>query len=351
MNKRLPALSKSGHKELAMSDIASKAGVCKATVSRALNTPERVSEATRNKVLAVVSEMGYTPNKLAAGLRQGKSRNIAIMLPDITNPYFSPVIRSIENVAHRRGYSVILNDTQDNPVLEKTFAGMVKTRQVDGIITNSSRIPFDIDPSLPVEEQLPPLVNASEFTEIDGIPKVGVDNYRIGVEATEHLLRLGHRQIGIIAGPDSINSSRLRETGFRDAMKPAGIPVDGRLLYHGDFSSQSGVEGVHRLMQQRNRPTAIFCFGDLAAIGAMHALRELEYCIPDDVSIISVDGIALGEYCAPPLTTIAQPMEAIGEKIAHILLDLIDGNRPAELLNILPHKLIVRKSTGPVPQP
>lgn len=338
------------NKEMAMSDIATKAGVCKATVSRALNTPDRVSAKTREKVLKVVAEMGYTPNKLAAGLRQGKSRNIAIMLPDITNPYFSPVIRSIENVAHQRGYSVVLNDTQDDPALERTFAGMVRTRQVDGIITNSSRIPFDIDPSKSLSEQLPPLVNASEFTELSGIPKVGVDNYEIGVEATEHLLKLGHTRIGVIAGPDTINSSQLREKGFRDAMAKASVKVEEKLVFHGDFSSQSGVTGAQRLMQQRHRPTAIFCFGDLAAIGALHALRELEYRIPDDVSVISVDGIALGEYCAPPLTTIAQPMEQIGKTIATILLDLIDGKPPQQEVNILPHQLVVRKSTGPVPE-
>lgn len=340
----------SASKELAMSDIAKQAGVCKATVSRALNNPERVSAKTLEKVLKVVAESEYTPNKLAAGLRQGKSRNIAIMLPDITNPYFSPVVRSVENVAHQRGYSVILNDTQDDPALERTFASMVKTRQVDGIITNSSRIPFDIDPSRPAAEQLPPLVNASEFTELAGIPKVGVDNYLIGVEATEHLLALGHTRIGIIAGPDTINSSLLREQGFRDTMAKAGVKVEEKLVFHGDFSSQSGVEGAQKLMQQRHRPTALFCFGDLAAIGALHALRELEYRIPDDVSIISVDGIALGEYCAPPLTTIAQPMEKIGQTIATILLDLIEGKPPGKELNILPHQLIERKSTGPAPQ-
>lgn len=336
-------------KELDMSDIARRAGVCKATVSRTLNNPSRVSAKTRDKVLGVVEQLGYTPNRLAASLRQGRSRNIAIMLPDITNPYFSPIVRKIEVMALKRGYSCILNDTHDDPKLERAFASMVKTRQVDGIITNSQRIPFDIDPNKDVFEQLPPLVNASEFADVDGIPKVGVNNLAIGREAAKHLIDLGHTRIAAIAGPDTIRSSNLREQGYREVLSEHGIEVDERLITRGNYSCESGVEGVRQMMQLRHRPTAIFCFGDSVAIGAFHALRELGYNVPEDVSVIGVDGIAQGEYCAPPLTTIAQPLLEIGEMSCQILLDLIEGKKPEQLSVILPHKLIIRKSTGPAP--
>lgn len=342
-------MSKSSSKDLDMSDIARHAGVCKATVSRALNNPDRVSAKTRDKVLKVVEQLGYTPNRLAASLRQGRSRNIAIMLPDITNPYFSPIVRKIEVMALKRGYSCILNDTQDDPKLERAFAAMVKTRQVDGIITNSQRVPFDIDPDKDVFDQLPPLVSASELAEVEGIPKVGVDNLAIGREATQHLVDLGHTRIAAIAGPSTIQSSNLREQGYREVLTENGIEVDDRLITYGDYSCESGVEGVQQMMQLRHRPTAIFCFGDSVAIGALHALRELGYKVPDDVSVIGVDGIAQGKYCAPPLTTVAQPLQEIGEMSCQILLDLIEGKKPKELLVTLPHKLILRKSTGPAP--
>ncbi|WP_323845962.1 LacI family DNA-binding transcriptional regulator [Microbulbifer magnicolonia] len=332
-----------------MDDIARRAGVCKATVSRTLNDPDRVSESTRARVMKVVEEIGYTPNRLAASLRQGRSYNIAVLLPDISNPYISPIVRSVERVAQLRGYSVILKDTQDDPELERSFTAMVNTRQVDGIITNSQRIPFDISADRPVADQIPPIVNASEFCDLDGIHKVGVDNVAIGRDATEHLLQLGHTRIATITGPSSILSSKQREQGFLAALNEAGVAFDERLKFEGDYSSESGCDGVQKLMQLKNRPTAIFCFGDLVAMGAMHALRELGYRIPDDISIISVDGIALSQYCAPPLTTVAQPLTLIGEQCATTLIDLIEGRKPEKLINILPHQLLTRASTAPIP--
>ncbi|NMH61493.1 LacI family DNA-binding transcriptional regulator [Alteromonas ponticola] len=337
-------------KDFAMQDIAKRAGVCKATVSRAFNTPDRVSEKTLNKVMKVVDELGYTPNRLAAGLRQGRSRNIAIMLPDITNPYFPPLVRSIEKIAQARGYSVILNDTQDNPALERAFASMLKTRQVDGVITNSQRLPFDIDIMDPLDKELPPIVNTSEFCAFDGVTKVGVDNVAIGRDATRHLLDLGHTRIAAIMGTPEILSCKQREQGFREELSKSNISLDDRLLYSGDYSSQSGVDGVRKLMQLKDRPTAIFCFGDMVAIGALHELNELGYRVPDDVSVIGVDGIALTQYSHPPLTTIAQPIQEMGQLSITLLLDMIEGNAPKQKLNILPHQLVVRRSTGPAPK-
>ena len=337
---------KSLNDAVAMQDIARRAGVCKATVSRALNNPQRVSAKTRDKVLEVVAELGYTPNKLASSLRQGRSKHIAVMLPDITNPYFAPVVRSIEQTAMRRGYSVILNDTQDNPDLERTFAAMVHTRQVDGIITNSARIPFDLASVGGDVRRLPPIVNASEFCDLPEIIKVGVNNYQIGKQATEHLLNLGHTRIAALAGPGGLDSSDQRMRGFTDALQQQQLTVNTNWVYHGDYSMASGDLGARALMQWRERPTAIFCFGDLAAFGALHALRELGYQVPQDISVISVDGIALGEYTSPPLTTVAQPLEQIGSTAATLLIDLIEGERPPGNENVLAHRLIIRKSTG-----
>lgn len=333
-----------------MDDIAKRAGVCKATVSRALNDPSRVSEKTRARVMKVVEEIGYTPNHLASSLRQGRSRNIAILLPDLANPYIVPIVRSIERVSQLRGYSVILKDTLDDPELERSFTRMVRARMVDGIITNSQRIPFDISADKPIAEQIPPMVNTSEFCDLDGIHKVGVDNVAIGRDATEHLLQLGHTRIAVITGPSTLSSSMQREQGFHAALTEAGLAFDERLKFESDYSSESGCAGVQKLMQLKNRPTAIFCFGDLVAVGAMHALRELGYHIPDNISVIGVDGIALAQYCAPPLTTVAQPITQIGEQCATTLIDLIEGKKPGKLVNILPHQLLVRESTGPVPR-
>lgn len=335
---------------LDMLEIAKRAGVCKATVSRAISNPSRVSEKTRQRVMKVVDELGYAPNQLAASLRQGRSRNIAVMLPDITNPYFMPIVRGIESVALAKGYSVIINDTQDNPKLEREFASKIRARQIDGIITNSQRIPFDIDPALDIAQQLPPMVNTSEFCNTQGVHRVGVDNQAIGTMATQHLIDLGHRRIAVIAGPAMLDSTQKREAGFRLVLQKSNIKVDNKLIYYGNYSAESGVEGVKALMQGKHRPSAIFCFGDLVALGALHALRELEYNVPDDVSVISVDGIALAKYSAPPLTTVAQPLEKIGQTCVKVLLELIEGKQSSQQVQLLEHELILRRSTGPVRQ-
>lgn len=325
-------------------DIAMQAGVCKATVSRTLSNPDIVSPKTRDKVMAVVNKMGYTPNRLGASLRQGRSGNVLVMIPDISNPYFSPIVRAIERVAFARGYSVLLGNTLDDPALELSFAEMVHTRQADGVVISSQRVPYDLS------SQLPPLVSTSEFVPTEGVHKVGVDNVAIGQTATQHLLDLGHTRIAAIAGPNQLRSTIDRLAGHKAALETSGIAFDENLICFGDYSTESGVEGVQQLLQQRQRPTAIFCFGDLVAIGALHALRELGYAVPDDISVVGVDGIALAKYCAPPLTTVAQPMGQIGESSIETLLDLIEGRKPEKVLNILPHELIVRDSTGPVPQ-
>ncbi|QPG05766.1 LacI family DNA-binding transcriptional regulator [Salinimonas marina] len=336
-------MTKIQHSTLAMQDIAERAGVSKATVSRVINNPDRVSEKTRARVIAVVSELGYSPNHLAAGLRQGRSKNIAVLLPDITNPYFAPVVQSIEQVAMSQGYSVILNDTQDDPELEKKFASMIFTRQIDGIITNSARLPFPV-PLGTSAPALPPMVNASEFCDTPDVIKVGVDNYQIGRDATEFLLHQGHTAIAVLAGPENQHSSVERLRGFVDVLQENNLPFPSHWVFHSDYSMAGGDQGARSLMQWRERPTAIFSFGDLASFGVMHALRELGYNIPEDVSVMSVDGIAMGEYLAPPLTTIAQPLTEIGRTSAQLLIDIIEGRPPQKTTYMLAHHTIVRKS-------
>lgn len=330
-------------------DIAKAAGVCEATVSRTLRNPDIVSEKTRKKVLAVVEQMDYTPNSLGASLRQGSSRNILVMLPDITNPYFSPIVRAIEQEAIAKRYSVLLGDTLDDPKLEHAFANMVRSRQADGVIINSQRIPFDYLRRPEKASRLPPIVSASEIVDEEEIPRVVVDNVEVGRTATRHLLELGHRRIGLIAGPADLRTTKDRMLGFHEEMQKAGLKVDPQAIFYGDYSTESGIEGVQKLMLRPDRPTALFCLGDLVALGALHILRELGFRVPDDISVIGVDGISMGRYSAPPLTTVAQPMEQIGKTCMATMIDLIEGRAPENKLILLPHELIIRKTTGPAP--
>ncbi|HEX7061315.1 MAG TPA: LacI family DNA-binding transcriptional regulator [Woeseiaceae bacterium] len=329
--------------KVGIKDIAARAGVSIATVSHALRNPGRVSESTRNKVLAAAAAVGYTPNNLAVSLRTARSGNIVAIIPDVADSFNSGIIKAIEKVAHSRGYSVLLGDTQGSPEREREFAAMTRSRQADGIILMSHRLPFDMDGRSPVT--LPPLVNGGEFTGCDAFPTVSVDDVQAAIDATQHLLDYGHRQIACITGDMQTMSSRDRLTGFRRALEEAGLAFDESRVVYGEYSVQSGEKGVEKLLVRKTRPTAIFCFSDEIALGCMYALRQHGFTVPDDISVMGFDDIPFAKYFAPPLTTIAQPVEAIGTTCATLLLDIIDGKQPEKMRHLLPHRLVVREST------
>lgn len=328
-------------------DIAAKAGVCLATVSRTLRTPEIVKPQTRQKVLAVIDEMGYSPNSFGAGLRSGKSRNIVVITPDISNPYFSPIVRAIEKVAMEKGYSVLLGDSQEDPILEQRFGNMLRTKQADGIIICSSRLPFDVEKNPKILDNLPPLVSTAEVVPYENVHKVVIDNVAAGMTGINHLLELGHTRFGILAGEKNHKSTLDRIKGCKAALKQAGLTLENSQIIYTDYSSEAGVTGVQTLLQAKVQPTAFFCFCDIVAIGVIHGLHNLGFKIPEEKSVVGLDNISIAEYISPSLTTVAQPMEDIGTRCATTLLDIIDGKPPATCLDIVPHRLIKRASSGP----
>ena len=331
--------------KVGIKDIAAKAGVSIATVSHALRRPERVSEATRKKVLAAADEVGYMRNNLAASLRTSRSGNIVAIIPDVADGHNAGIIKAIEKVAHSRGYSVLLGDTQGSEKREREFAAMTRSRQADGIILMSHRLPFDASRDDFSVSSLPPLVNGCEFTGIENLPTIAIDDRQAAVDATTHLIDFGHRKIAVITGDMETSSSRNRLDGFRHAMSEAGLEVKEQWLVYGEYSASCGENAADTLLVRKNRPTAIFCFSDEIAMGCMYSLRQHGFRVPDDISIIGFDDIPFAKYLAPSLTTVAQPQDEIGAVCATILLDLIDGKKPEKLHNILPHRLVVREST------
>lgn len=331
--------------KVGIKDIAARAGVSIATVSHALRNPGRVSDGTRKKVLAAAEAVGYTPNNLAVSLRTARSGNIVAIIPDVADSYNSGIIKAIEKVAHKRGYSVLLGDTQGSPEREREFAAMTRSRQADGIILMSHRVPFDMDGKDFSRRELPPLVNGSEYTGCDLFPAVSIDDVQAAIDATNHLIQRGHRHIAVITGDMHSTSSKDRYAGFRRAMEQAGLVIDDNLVVYGEYTLQCGENATERLLLQRTRPTAVFCFSDEIALGCMYALRQHGFQVPEDISVIGFDDIPFAKYFAPPLTTVAQPVEDIGATCATILLDLIDGKKPAQMRQFLPHRLVVREST------
>jgi LacI family transcriptional regulator, repressor for deo operon, udp, cdd, tsx, nupC, and nupG len=326
-------------------DIAEKAGVSIATVSHAFRNPGRVSKKTRKRVLEAAEEIGYTPNKLAASLRTARTGNIVAIIPDVGDNFVSGIVKGIDSIANSRGYAVLLGETQGLVEKEREFAAMPLSRQADGIILMSHRLPFDMPDGASGPESLPPIISGCEATGHDWLPCVSIDDEQGGRDATNHLIKLGHRKIAAITGDRTSASTRKRLAGFHSAMADAGLTVRDSWVIYGGYKADVGELAAHELLLQKDRPTAVFCFSDEIALGCMHSLRHAGFGVPEDISVIGFDDIPFARYFTPSLTTIAQPAEAIGRSCAMLLFDLIDGQRPKTNRIILPHTLVVREST------
>ena len=326
-------------------DIARKAGVSIATVSHAFRNPGRVSDATREKVLSAASEIGYTPNKMAASLRTSRAGAIVAIIPDVGDSFNSEIIKGIEDVARNRGYAVLLGDTQGEEKREREYASMTASRQADGIILMSHRLPFDVPEHGGPPEDMPPLISGCEPTGHDWVPNVSIDDRQGGVDATQHLIDLGHRDIAVITGDINSASTRSRLEGFRAAMDAAGLPINEDWVIYGGYKVDVGEDAAQELLIRKDRPSAIFCFSDEIALGCIHALRRAGFDVPGDISVVGFDDIPFARYFTPSLTTVAQPAEAIGRTCATLLFDTIEGNPPKNRRFILPHTLVVRDST------
>ena len=321
-------------------EIAAIAKVSVATVSRALQRPELVSETTRQRIHEVVKRLGYTPNALARNLRTARTRLIIALLPDIANPFFSEVIRGIEQVAHENGYSVLLGETQSSLVREQAYADMVAARQADGIITMSHRVP-----AIPMDGRLP-VVNACEYVKDKKISSVYIDNVAAAGAAVGYLVTLGHRDIAFIAGPSSSPICVDREQGYQLAMQRAKVPANPALTAVGDFSIEAGERAIDLFLSQGQSFSAVFCSNDEMAIGAMRALISHGLRVPEDVSVVGFDDIRFARYTSPPLTTVAQPKNALGREAMTMLIELLNDPEVPPRKRVLSADLVVRGSTA-----
>ena len=297
-------------------------------------------------MLEAVTLLSYAPNSAAKHLRTLRSGQLLVMVPDISNPFFSLILRGIEETARSEGYAVLLGDTQHDQEREERYALMVRRKEADGLIFLGHRLPetaAELIRSSP--PGCAPIVNGCEFSPQLGIPSVHIDNAAAAAEAMHHLYTLGHRRIGIVTGPLVSPLSRDRLLGVTGAAE--GIKAEQDLLVmHGDFTIESGSVAGDLLLARSHPPTAIFCFNDEMAIGALGAARRHTLRVPEDLSIVGFDDVRYAAHTNPPLTTIAQPMQRIGEHAVRLLLDLLNG-KPVPLSVTLPHRLVVRASTAP----
>jgi LacI family repressor for deo operon, udp, cdd, tsx, nupC, and nupG len=326
-------------------DVARQAGVSTATVSRVLSAPAVVAAATRERVMAAVASLGYAPNVAAKSLRTLRTEKILVTVPDISNPFFSQVIRGVEEAATAAGYSVLLGDTRQEPEREEQFGEMLRRKEADGLIFLGHRLPQGLAAMVQAMGPRTPIVNGCEYSPGLGVPSAHIDNAAAAYEAMEHLYALGHVRVAVITGPLASPLSRDRLEGAREAAARRGL-TGGLVVETGDFSIEAGLAQTLAALAKAPRPTAVFCFSDEMAMGALDACRRLGLSCPDEVSIVGFDDIRYAAHLDPPLTTISQPMARIGHETVRLLLEVLAGEAPVVSHVTLAHRLVVRASTA-----
>ncbi|WP_347290228.1 DNA-binding transcriptional regulator CytR [Kluyvera georgiana] len=329
-----------------MKDVALQANVSTATVSRALMNPEKVSQATRNRVEQAALEVGYLPQMQGRNMKRNESRTILVIVPDICDPFFSEVIRGIEVTAAAQGYLVLIGDCAHQNQQEKTFIDLIITKQIDGMLLLGSRLPFDA--SIEEQRNLPPMVMANEFAPELGLPTVHIDNLTAAFDAVNYLHELGHQRIGCIAGPEEMPLCHYRLQGYVQALRRSGITVDPHYIARGNFTYEAGASALEQLLALPKPPTAVFCHSDIMALGALSWAKRRGLKVPEDLSIIGFDNISLAEFCDPPLTTVSQPRFDIGREAMLLLLNQLSGQFVDSGSRLLDCELIVRGSTSKI---
>lgn len=323
--------------------VARHAGVSVATVSRVLNRQEGVRPATCAKVMAAVDALGYRMNHLARNLRTSESRLLLTMVPDVGNPFYAQIVRGIDAVAREHGYFVLLCDTGADAGRERSYFDLLRTHRADGAICLD---PDTIQHALAQESLDLPWVACCEYDPAVPVPYVGIDNRQAATDAVAHLLARGHRRIGLINSDERYLYARQRQQGYLDALAAAGLaarPEWQRTVQGLDYSA--GTAAALAMMAQPDAPSAIFAVSDTLAIGVLSALRQLGKRVPHDVAVIGFDDIEVAAQIDPGLSTVAQPMRALGETAARLLLQRLAAPRDEIAGVLLPHQLVLRGST------
>ncbi|MET3926271.1 LacI family DNA-binding transcriptional regulator [Devosia sp. 2618] len=334
------------HQKLAtIEDVAAIAGVSIATVSRAINEPTKVADETRRRVTQAIAQTGYTTNAMARSLRMRRSNMILILAPDVGDPNFSNILVGLETEASKRGYGVLIGNTQNDATRETDYLRFISSNQADGLILFTGHLPFGYG-SEGGESRLPPMVAVNEPVSNSDVPFVGVDNFEGARVATEHLISQGHRRIAFIGHSTSKAVNILREKGYRAALDGHGMPVDPRLILDGDGTTESGRAAAEHMFVRDVLPTAFFCVNDATALGVIIALTARRYDLPREFSVMGFDDISFASFVSPSLTTMKQPRLKIGEEAMDLLLALLEGKPPKQNEVLLRAELIVRNSVG-----
>ncbi len=322
-------------------EVAKEAGVSPSTVSRALNGFPGISEKTRERIVEIARKLNYRPNYRGQILTTQSTKNIGLLITDITNPFFPELVMGAEEYASKSGYTVLLGNTSESEEKETNYLDFFSRGPVDGIIISASRV--SNEHIIMLAEDGLPIVVINRTLEHPKVSYVSTDMEKGGYLATMHLLRLGHSKIAFINGPKHSEVSQRRLEGYKKALKEAGVDYNSDLISFNVPVSESGYKEAIKLLCTGEAPTAIFTYNDVMAFGVIRAAKELGIKIPEELSVVGFDDIFFSSFTDPPLTTIRQLKEELGRMAVELLFKLMGGERESLLIE---PELIIRNTTS-----
>ena len=328
-----------------LKQLAVRARVHPSTISRVVNNDPslRIAPNTRQRIETLLRETEYRPNGVARGLKLRQTFALAVVIPDITNPFFAALFRGVEDGASPRGYNVLLCNTDGSPERQRSHLHSLHARRVDGVILASSVLR---DPSVRwLRHQHIPHVLVNRFSDDGQDAFVGSDDVVGGLVATRHLVELGHRRIGHLAGKLTVSTGVLRRRGYLGAIADSGLPADAALIAESGYTEEGGARAAEQLLSMRDRPTAIFAVTDMTAVGACTVARRMGLRIPEDVAVVGYNDIPLASRLVPGLTTVHVPIHEFGAAAARLLMEQIETGEASRRRVIFNPQLVVRGST------
>jgi len=330
-------------RRVTISTIAAEAGVSVPTVSRVVNGRSDVSPQTRKRVEELLRQHGY---RRRTSRTRANARLIDLVFPDLDSPWAVEILRGVEDVAHAAGVGTVVSAIHRKTASARQWMQNLRARASDGVILVTSSLESPLQAELRRLDVPMVVVDPAGGPTLEA-PTVGATNWAGGLSATEHLLSLGHRRIGLVAGPRTLLCSRARLDGYRAGLEAAGVPFDPELVREGTFYHESGFEQGRALLQLPDPPTAIFASSDQMACGVYEAVRQQGLRVPDDVSVVGFDDLSEARWLSPPLTTVRQPLAEMGALAARTVLRLANGEEVDSPRVELATALVVRESTAP----
>lgn len=331
-------------------DVARQCGVSIATVSAVINNAEWVPTDTRERVRYAIKELNYRPNRLAQGLKTRKSYTVGVIVSDVTNPFYTDIVRHLSHELRENDRNLVLCDSDHRFEHGEQNYRMLLEKQVDAVVLIGDSVRQSTVSEFVAQSPDVPVVAIERDYRIDGVSKLLVDSEKGAFDAAMHLIQQGFTRIGMISGPltgpGSKSYGRLHQySGYRRALQKGGIEFDGFLVVEGDFRFSGGHEAMRQLLELPNRPDAVFAANDMMALGAMDAARKMGISVPDEVAVVGYDDIPIAAHTSPPLTTMAIPKEELGRSAGHLLLEhLKHPTKSRPVRRIFTAKLVVRSS-------